>query len=101
MKVVEGVRELLAFLTQRKRAYQLTFRSPSGAEVLEDLAKFCRANDTCFHEDPRLHAVLEGRREVWLRIQQHLNLTPEELTAIFSGNRIALLNGQAKDEDNG
>lgn len=47
--------------------------------VLKDLAKFCRAFDTTFHENERAHALIEGRREVWLRIQNHLNMTPDEL----------------------
>lgn len=74
------------FLRFRKRDYQNTFATPAGARVLVDLAKFCRADDSCFHEDPRLHAVLEGRREVWLRIQKHLNLTPDALYGIYAGN---------------
>lgn len=71
----------------RKRAYQDAFNSPSGAEVLIDLARFCRANETTFDPDPRLHAALEGRREVWLRIQQHLNLTSQDLADLYQGKR--------------
>lgn len=75
------------FLTGRKRDYIHTFKSSvAGQRVLQDLAKFCRANETCFHEDARLHAVLEGRREVFLRITQHLNLTSEQLYAVFAGH---------------
>lgn len=73
------------FLRNRKRAYQLTFNSLAGQEVLIDLAKFCRANDTCFDADPRIHAALEGRREVFLRIANHLNLPTEHLYAIYNG----------------
>jgi hypothetical protein len=51
--------------------------------VLKDLAKFCRAHESTFHKDPRAHAVMEGRREVWLRIQNQLNLTDEELWALY------------------
>lgn len=76
----------LDFLRRRKRNYQLTFdNSPAAQEVLQDLAKFCRANETCFHADARVHAVLEGRREVFVRIQNHLNLSSEQLFAIFGG----------------
>lgn len=56
-------------------------------EVLKDLARFCRAHDTAFHPDPRLHAMLEGRREVWLRIQRFMNLSAEELWALKSGDK--------------
>lgn len=67
------------YLAQRRTAYQLTFQGPHGEAVLDDLAKFCRAQASTFHEDPRVHALMEGRREVWLRIAQHLNLTEEQL----------------------
>lgn len=68
-----------AIVMSRKSAYERTFDGIDGNIVLEDLAKFCRANETTFNEDPRIHAVLEGRREVWLRIQKYLNITPDEL----------------------
>lgn len=78
-------------LRKRRLAYQLTFKKDNyaGQEVLIDLAKFCRANVSTFHEDPRLHAVLEGRREVWLRISNHLNLTSEQLFALYNGNHFS------------
>lgn len=68
-------------LRSRWQAYNFTFpkNNVDAQIVLKDLAKFCRANETTFHEDPRIHGLLEGRREVWLRIQKHLNLTPEDL----------------------
>jgi hypothetical protein len=80
---------VLDFLRGRKGAYQQTFMSMAGQQVLQDLSAFCRANETCFHPDPRLHAVAEGRREVWLRIQQHLNLTGEQLAELYAGKTIA------------
>jgi hypothetical protein len=84
-KIFENIDKAFDFFRRRKIAYQRTFTSPAGNEVLIDLAEFCRANETTFNSDPRLHAALEGRREVWLRIQQHLNLTPSELTQLATG----------------
>ena len=78
------------FFRNKSRAYKLTFGNPAGSEVLEDLALFCRANETCFHPDPRMHAVAEGRREVWLRIQQHLNMTPDQLFDFFTRDKPTL-----------
>lgn len=72
------------FLARRRTVYAKTFAGVYADEVLADLAKFCRANETTFHPDQRVHAVLEGRREVWLRIQQHLNLSDEDLWRIFA-----------------
>ncbi len=62
-------------------AYHRVFehKSVHTYAVLKDLAKFCRAHDSTFHPDPRVHAVLEGRREVWLKIQSMLQLDMAEL----------------------
>lgn len=73
------------YLAQRRTAYVRSFNNPFGEEVLQDLARFCRANESTFHPDARVHAALEGRREVWLRIQQHLQLNDEELWRVFGG----------------
>jgi hypothetical protein len=78
------VDRVLEFIGKRRRAYCSVFLNPNGEEVLKDLAKFCRANETTFHTDPRLHSALEGRREVWLRIQRHLQLTDEQLMALHA-----------------
>jgi hypothetical protein len=89
-------RATLDFLRRRKQNYQMAFSSPAGLEVLSDLSKFCRANETCFDPDPRLHAVAEGRREVFLRIQKHLNLSAEQLHALYAGKPIPF--NQQKDD---
>lgn len=83
------IQRALSYLRARRRNYQLCFGSPAGRAALADLAVFCRAAETCFHADPRLHAVLEGRREVWLRIQEHLHLTPEQLYGLYDAERHA------------
>lgn len=75
-------------LGDRRFAYRRTFAGLPGSSahlVLKDLARFCRAHESTFHPDARAHAVAEGRREVWLRIQQHLNLTPEQLWELYAG----------------
>lgn len=83
--------ETLAFLEQRKRSYQLlfggAFEDPTPAVL--DLMAFCRANETCVVAprgalvDRERTFVLEGRREVYLRIQQHLTLTVEQLAELY------------------
>lgn len=80
----ELIEKARRFLMRRRYNYRLAFLSAPGQEVLHDLAKFCRANETTFHADARLHAVAEGRREVWLRIANHLNMPPEELWAVYT-----------------
>jgi len=76
--------QIRGYISKRRRAYIDTFGSVPGAEVLVDLSRFCRANETCFNTDPRAHAVAEGRREVWLRIQRHLQLSDEQLWAMHA-----------------
>jgi len=77
----EQLKKAYDFLCQRRRAYRLTFNKEDRAdqEVLRDLAKFCFSTKTTFNVDERKQTLAEGRREVWLRISQHLNLTEEEL----------------------
>ncbi len=62
-------------------AYNRVFdsKSPFTHDVLKDLARFCRAHESTYHPDPRAHAVLEGRREVWLKIEENLRLTPDQI----------------------
>lgn len=85
MSLADQIQKAKDFFGERKLAYIRLFKPDDKAAhigsveiVLKDLAKFCRANKTCFDSDPRKHANLEGRREVWLRIMEHLNLTPDE-----------------------
>jgi len=75
------------------------FGGPAGQAVLRDLEKFCRANETCFNGDPRIHAAHEGRREVWLRIQQHLNLSSEDLFQLYSGRTVMRLIDQSGEQE--
>lgn len=70
----------------RSRSYRRLFQ-PEGdrtavrdAEiVLADLRNFCRAEATCFSQDPHVTARNEGRREVYLRILHHLSLDEAEV----------------------
>lgn len=75
-------------LLSRRTAYVrvFAFDNSNARVVLEDLEKFCRVNQSTFHPDPRMEARLDGRREVWLRIQQNLRLSPEQLWRLTSGN---------------
>lgn len=56
--------------------------SIDGQKVLADLRKFCRGDRSTFDADPRIHALLEGRREVFLRILAMLGM-PSEATNDF------------------
>ena len=66
---------------KKQFAYKQLFNknNPAGEAVLADLAVFCRGNKSTFNTDPRVHALVEGRREVLLRIVKYTGLTAEEL----------------------
>lgn len=86
------------FLRERIGMYRIWFshkprwpdfrNSFTGQAVLRDLAVFCRAGRSTYHFDPRIHARLEGRRDVWLRIQQHVQLSEDELFTLLSGESL-------------
>jgi hypothetical protein len=61
--------EELARYTERKRAYQIAFNSIAGQEVMKDLSRFCAVKVTTGGD-----MLLEGRRQVFIRIQQLLEL---------------------------
>lgn len=78
------IQEVKDFLRSRGQSYRLVFKGIHGQTVLHDLSRFCRANESTFHKDPRLEGVMQGRREVWLRIAAHLNMTEDELWSHFN-----------------
>lgn len=71
---------LPSLFVRRKTAYQKTFNNPEGRKVLADLRRFCRATiPSADVNNVQTTYLLEGRREVWLRIQAHLQLTDEDV----------------------
>jgi hypothetical protein len=68
-------------ISKRKAAYRAVFSGPQADIVLADLARTCRYFDSTFDPNPSVMAFLEGRRDVFMRIRQHLELTEEELIA--------------------
>lgn len=79
------IAKLQAALADRQRAFMLAFNTDAGKAVLADLATFCRANETCVVPGDRDRTwVLEGRREVWLRIRDHLDTHTDELIQKFT-----------------
>lgn len=89
----EAFYKLLDHFRFKKRDYLATFKTGPGQRVLIDLASYCRANVSCFHADPRIHARLEGRRDVWNKIQEHLHLTPEQMMQLYQQNPVWISEG--------
>ena len=73
----------MSIFNRRAGAYRKVFQSPDGKRVLADLRRFCRADTSCA-DVTNVHTtfLLEGRREVWLRIQAQLALTDEQITQL-------------------
>lgn len=64
----------------RRRAYKAAFSGPDGQKVLADLRRFCRATlPTADVNNVHTTYLLEGRREVFLRILSHLQLTEDDV----------------------
>jgi len=82
--VIQLAEQVKNFLVTRGQAYRQTFKGIYAERVLIDLARFCRANESTFAPDPRAEGILQGRREVWLRVSKHLNLSEDELQAYFN-----------------
>lgn len=96
----EVVKATKSHLQVRKSAYCVTFNKMAVAprKVLEDLAKFCLANTSCFVADPRTHAFNEGKRAVWLRINQHLHLDEDDLYDLYGGIPVNTIAVNQEDE---
>jgi hypothetical protein len=68
------------FFRKRHAAYRNTFNNPEGRKVLADLRRFCRATlPTADVNNVHTTYLQEGRREVFLRIMAHLQLTEEDV----------------------
>lgn len=85
----------------RQRAYQSAFAEGSpGHMVLVDLALYCKAFKTDEVQDPNTLMRMQGRRDVFFRIFDHLKLTPNELEAVYrtAVQRAAVRLTQGADE---
>lgn len=71
-----------ARLRLREAYVRLFAGAPAGDDVklvVDDLRTFCRGEDTAWHEDARVHALLTGRQEVYQRITDHTRLSADDL----------------------
>lgn len=86
--VVDLETEARALLGRRKEAYSRLFAGnpmPGDAElVLADLRNFTKFDRVPWDSDPRVHAVLTGRYEVFKRIDDHILRSLDALTELYS-----------------
>lgn len=66
-------------LDELTRAYRLFFSSREGLTILSDLMKFCSFRAPIAGEKD------EGKRQVFLHILEHSQLTDEQLIALYAG----------------
>lgn len=68
----------------RRPAYAKTFNNPEGRKVLADLRRFCKVSvPTADVSNVHATYLMEGRREVFLRIATMLSLTDEDVTQLI------------------
>lgn len=94
--MIGKLQQLRDYFLGRGMAYRRVFdpQNQFTETVLKDLAQFCRAHESTFHTDPRAHAVMEGRREVWLRIQTFLQLDIEEVYRLHKIKDVKEIKGE-------
>lgn len=81
-----------------KSGYQI-FRTPEGQAVLHDLLEYCHFLDDTFLPDAHERSAREGRRQVFLRIIQALNLSVEELLQVWKHRWVKPVVLPANDND--
>jgi len=89
----------MSFLRDRKVGYQLFFKQPAGQFILQDLLKFSHWIDGPVGRTNEETWRLIGRQDVIRRIQQHTNLTVDQLFTLYNGQITDLIEG--KEENNG
>ena len=58
-------------------------KNQAAKAVLAELAMFCRAHESTAHANTHVAARLDGRREVWLFLQERLRLDDETLWQLY------------------
>lgn len=73
-----------AVVRQHRRAYREVFQSGQGKLVLADMAGACHAQSSTFVPgDPVMSAFEEGKRWVWIRIQNVLRMSEQDIDQVL------------------
>lgn len=70
------------FLGVKRRARRL-LSSPDGERFLAWLKFQCRPHKTTWEGDPMQMGVYEGKRQVWLAVQELINLSDEKVAQLM------------------
>jgi len=63
-------------------AVKAVFDHPRAGQALVWLADVCCATESTINENPFLMAAAEGRRQVWVALNQVLALSQKDITAL-------------------
>lgn len=91
MSVSEKAGKLFDLLKRQKQDYQLACHQPAMQRMLIDLMWYGKWNETCvvYDKGGRLDKaatlVMQGRREMIIRILNHCNLTTKQLYLLATG----------------
>jgi hypothetical protein len=86
---LRAIAALLAAIFGRRWAYRAAFTGNDGAlriasqHVLADLREYSFARTSAFDPDPIIMARRQGRRDVWLRISNYLNLDEAQVQTLM------------------
>lgn len=87
----KDVDEAEVIVRERMLAYRAVFKGVDPAAldiVMSDLARFCRAHTSTFHENPVHAGRLDGRREVYMRIIDHTRLDYDALYVKYTNKGV-------------
>lgn len=99
--MMDTFRRRLRYRSKVARATRACLMAPDGqtltrsaAVLLADLRVFCCADTSCVaiakdgHIDVHATMVAEGRREVWARLHEHLNLNDQAVRDIEEAHHV-------------
>lgn len=76
--------KILNRFKRKNKVYKNVFNTPSGEEVLRDLAKFCGQNSSTYVSgDSHASAYREGMRRVFLRIQNFIEMDEQDMSKLL------------------
>ena len=80
-------------------AYATVFRAPGSDLVLRDLIEFCHAAISTFtRDDARQIYIHEGRRQVFLRMNEFITLSVDELITLRAGRPRIISEGMESED---
>lgn len=71
---------------RRREFLRRAMQDQQGREWLWHLLDICHMNATSFHTDPRMHAFLEGERNIGLQVNADLMRYPAEFLLMLKEN---------------